>query len=247
LTPEVTNLITLNHNKRIALATTEEGDIFLKEARRICLKYSVWILIGSLVIKDLGNSKCANRSFLINPHGSVISKYDKIHMFDISLSENETYKESDYYNHGNVAKLVNTDIGNIGMSICYDLRFPVLFNQMAANGADILVVPAAFTYTTGRKHWEILLRARAIENGCFVLAPAQCGSHDPESKRVSYGHSMIISPWGEVMTKLSDAPGICTHDIDINECAVYREKIPNIKNIRKYSLKRINEMNNSHT
>ena len=242
LTPEVTNLITLDHKKRIALSTTEDEDIFLEEAKRLCLKYSVWILLGSLVIRDKRQSKCANRSFLIDPSGNIKARYDKIHMFDISLSKQEQYKESDYYNQGNVAQIINTEIGNIGMSICYDLRFPTLFNQMAINGANILVVPSAFTYTTGQKHWEILLRARAIENGCFVLAPAQCGSHDRASRRVSYGNSMIISPWGEILNKLSDKPGICTHNINICESSEYRKKIPNIKNISNYSMVTINTL-----
>lgn len=236
LTPEVTNLITLDHEQRLTMATSADNDIFVNEGKILCKKYCIWLLIGSLVIRENSNKKCFNRSFLINPNGKVCATYDKIHMFDISLSVSNTFKESDFYNPGNEAKLIETDIGKIGLTICYDLRFPILFNDFAQRGANLITVPSAFTEITGKIHWEVLLRARAIETGCFILAPAQCGAHDKNRKRVSFGHSMIVSPWGEVLTSLGNEPGICTHTINLGDSSDFRKKIPSLTNERNYDI-----------
>ena len=236
LSPEVTNFITTNHEQRLKIAKTDETDIFINETKSFCLKNSVWVLIGSLVMQGHNTNKCVNSSILIDPKGDIKCKYDKIHMFDINLSENQKFTESEFYQKGDTAKLVKTEIGNIGLTVCYDVRFPNLYQQLAAKGAHIITVPSAFTKFTGNLHWEILLRSRAIETGCFILAPAQTGVHGQEGSRESFGHSMIVSPWGEVLNSLGSENGLCTAEIDLSICKDFRSKIPNLQNTQNFTL-----------
>jgi predicted amidohydrolase len=236
LSPEVTNFITTDHEKRLKIADSLESDIFIKETKSFCLKNSVWVLIGSLVMRSQSTSKCANSSILIDPKGEIKCKYDKIHMFDVNLSEKQKFTESKFYQKGDTAKLAKTEIGNIGLTVCYDVRFPNLYQQLAASGAHIITIPSAFTKFTGNLHWEVLLRSRAIETGCFILAPAQTGIHGQKGSRESFGHSMIVSPWGEVLNSLGSETGLCTAEIDLSICNEFRSKIPNLQNMQRFSL-----------
>ena len=236
LSPEVTNFITTNHEQRLKIANSEEADIFINETKSFCLQNSVWVLIGSLVMRSQNKYKCANTSILIDPKGDIKCKYDKIHMFDVDLSDNQKFTESEFYQKGDTAKLAKTEIGNIGLTVCYDVRFPNLYQQLAGKGANIITVPSAFTKFTGNLHWEILLRSRAIETGCFILAPAQTGTHGKEGSRESFGHSMIVSPWGEVLKSLGSETGLCTAEIDLSICKDFRSKIPNLQNMQNFKL-----------
>ena len=191
-----------------------------------------WLHCGSLAVL-LADGRVANRSFLIDPRGEVVAKYDKIHMFDVDLGNGESYRESATFAPGAKAVTVGTHWGKLGLSICYDLRFPHLYRSLAKSGADFLAVPAAFTRTTGQAHWHVLLRARAIETGCFVFAPAQCGEH--AGGRQTFGHALIISPWGEVLADAGDAPGFILADIDPAEVAAARQKVPSLSHDRPFA------------
>ncbi len=232
-TPEVTNMLEPNKQAAREKAQFEEDDVTLKSYKALANELGKWILAGSLVIKLEGEERLANRSFLIAPDGSVKAKYDKIHMFDVELENGEFHRESNGYRPGETSVLAETPFGNIGMAVCYDVRFAHLFQDLARAGAGILTVPAAFTHTTGKAHWHILLRARAIENGAFVIAPAQCGQHS--EKRRTFGHSLIIDPWGEVLADGGEEPGFITARIDMDEVAKRRRNVPNLLNIRSYS------------
>ena len=234
LSPEVTNLITTDHKQRLKIAKSLKTDVFIKETKNFCLKNSVWVLIGSLVMQSHNPKKCANSSILIDPNGEVKCKYNKIHMFDVNLSEKQRFTESEFYQQGNTAKLIKTEIANIGLTICYDVRFPNLYQELAINGANIITIPSAFTKFTGNLHWGTLLRSRAIETGCFILAPAQTGVHGNKGNRESFGHSMIISPWGKVLNSLGAEPGICTAEIDLSICDEFRSKIPNLEKVQHF-------------
>ena len=236
LSPEVTNFITTDHEKRLKIADSLESDIFIKETKSFCLKNSVWVLIGSLVMRSQSTNKCANSSILIDPKGEIKCKYDKIHMFDVNLSEKQKFTESKFYQKGDTAKLAKTEIGNIGLTVCYDVMFPNLYRQLAASGAHIITIPSAFTKFTGNLHWEVLLRSRAIETGCFIRAPAQTGIHGQKGSRESFGHSMIVSPWGEILNSLGSETGLCTAEIDLSICSEFRSKIPNLQNMQHFSL-----------
>ncbi|MCF8467074.1 MAG: carbon-nitrogen hydrolase family protein [Sneathiella sp.] len=233
-TPEVTNMLDPDKAAVRAKAQVQEEDVTLKSFRSLASETAKWILAGSLVIKKPGDERLANRSFLIRPDGSIAAQYDKIHMFDVELSNGESHKESRAYAPGEAAHVVETTWGPVGLSICYDVRFAHLYQQLALAGAGLLTVPAAFTYTTGRAHWHILLRARAIENGAFVIAPAQCGQHS--EKRKTYGHSLIIDPWGEILAEAGEEPGFITARIDTEEIGRRRQQIPNLRNIRDFTL-----------
>ena len=235
LSPEVTNLITTDHKQRLKIAKSLKTDISIKETKNFCLKNSARALIASLVMKSLNSAKCASSSILIDPNGEVKCKYDKIHMFDVNLSSRQKFTESDFYQKGYTAKLVKTELGNIGLTICYDVRFPNLYQQLAINGANIITIPSAFTKFTGNLHWETLLRSRAIETGCFILAPAQTGVHGKKGSRESFGYSMILSPWGKVLNSLGSEPGICTAEIDLSICDEVRSKIPNLEKIQRFN------------
>lgn len=237
LTPETTNIISSSRKQQAGVLNTEADDPSLTALCALAKELGVWLLIGSLGLKTGDtDGRLANRSFLISPDGDVQARYDKIHMFDVDLGNGEVYRESSAYRPGTRATLAKTEIGNIGMTICYDMRFANLYRQLAQAGAQILTVPAAFTVPTGRAHWETLLRARAIENGCFVLAPAQAGTHDwgREPRRKTYGHSLAISPWGEVLADGGETEGVTFVELDLNDVDKARAKIPSLTHDREF-------------
>jgi len=190
------------------------------------------LIVGSLHVKVPGEDRVANRCFVIGPDGAVITSYDKIHMFDVDLANGESYRESKTFRPGDQARLAKTNIGDIGIAICYDVRFPQLFRDYAKAGAKILSIPAAFTRTTGQAHWHNLLRSRAIENGCYVIAAAQCGDHP--GNRQTFGHSLIIDPWGEVLADAGTDPGFVTAEIDLDRVEDIRRMVPSLHNDRAY-------------
>jgi predicted amidohydrolase len=237
LTPEVTNCVSTSRETQRAVLQFEEDDKTLSAIRLEAKRLKKWILIGSLALKTTdADGRFANRSFMIDPNGEIHARYDKIHMFDVDVSETETYRESAGFRPGNQAIACETPLGIVGMTICYDLRFPALHRSLAEAGAQILTIPAAFSPVTGEAHWDVLLRARAIETGCFVLAPAQTGSHaqTSEKERKTYGHSMAISPWGEIIVDAGTDEGVTFVDIDINDVAKARQRIPSLKHARAY-------------
>lgn len=238
LTPEVTNCVSGSRSRQRAVLRHEEDDATLAALRDAAAASGVWLLVGSLALLTRDpDGRFANRSFLIAPDGDVAARYDKIHMFDVDLDGGESYRESSGFRPGDRAEIVAAAGARIGMTVCYDLRFPHLYRDLAKAGADILTVPAAFTVPTGRAHWEVLLRARAIETGCFVLAPAQVGAHrvgqGPE--RRTWGHSLVVSPWGEVLADAGDAPGIAYAELDLAEIAKARGRIPALLHDRAYA------------
>jgi predicted amidohydrolase len=237
LTPEVTNCLSGSRAQQVTQLTTQDADPTLSMVREFATKHNVWVLIGSLALKtEDADGRFANRSFLIDASGNINAWYDKIHMFDVQVSATETYRESKGYRPGDRAVLADTPFGKIGMSICYDLRFPHLYRDLALAGADILTVPSAFSQATGPGHWEALLRARAIETGCFVLAPAQTGTHPSQTDRVrkTHGHSLVIDPWGTVLSDAGTQPGVSFADLDMSAVAQTRQKLPSLSGIRPY-------------
>jgi deaminated glutathione amidase len=238
LTPECTNGLSSNRAHQREVLRHEATDLTLAELREEAASLKVWLLIGSLGLKTRsGDGRFANRSFLIGPDGAIVAKYDKIHMFDVNVSETEVYRESSAYRPGSRAVLAATPLGQIGMTVCYDVRFPKLYRKLAQAGAQIITVPAAFNHITGAAHWEVLLRARAIETGCFVLAPAQTGHH-PEGTgkgRRTWGHSLAISPWGEVLVDGGTEPGVTFVNIDLAEVERARARIPALMHDRTFS------------
>ena len=234
VTPEMTNIVDRDASRMISQLTDEsrleEVGAFADAAKA----HGVWLLIGSLALAD-GKGKAANRSFLFAPDGRVTARYDKLHMFDVDLPNGESWKESKIYEPGANAVLVETSLAKFGLTICYDVRFPGLYRGLAQAGADVLCAPAAFTRQTGEAHWEMLLRARAIENGAFVIAPAQGGKH--EDGRETYGHSMIIDPWGKVLAHADhDAPGVVLAEIDPSIAREARQRIPNLGLEQKFKI-----------
>ena len=226
LTPEISNIVSLNKYHLLENTFLEKSDPFLNEIKLMAKKRSVWILLGSIIIKDEKN-RLYNRSYLINSFGKVVCKYDKIHMFDVNISKGESYQESKIFTKGKKIVTAKLPWGRIGMSICYDLRFPALYRKLCSNGANMISIPAAFTRPTGESHWRTLIRARAIENLSFVFAPAQCGINS--STRKTYGYSMIVSPWGEVIAEMRGNPGFILAKIDISEVSRVRKMIPSYK------------------
>ncbi|TDX31967.1 carbon-nitrogen hydrolase family protein [Rhodovulum visakhapatnamense] len=237
LTPEVTNCLSPSRVRQNEVLKEEADDPTLAALRQEAASLGVWLLIGSLGLKTSDpDGRFANRSFLIGPGGAIAARYDKIHMFDVEISETETFRESDGYRPGTRAVVAPTPFGTMGLAICYDLRFPHLFRALAHAGAEILTVPAAFSPVTGAAHWEPLLRARAIENGCYVLAPAQCGLHPAAEGRPrrTHGHSLAVSPWGEVLADGGEAPGIVYVDLDREEVVRARARVPSIFHDRDF-------------
>lgn len=238
LTPEVTNCISGSHEHQARILRFQEDDATLAAIREDAQALRLWVLIGSLGIKTHdADGRFANRSFLISPQGEIVGQYDKIHMFDVDVSEAETYRESAHYRPGNRAVLADTAFGKVGMSICYDVRFAYLYRALAQAGATILTVPAAFSPVTGAAHWEPLLRTRAIETGAFVLAPAQTGLHyvkDGKERR-TYGHSMAISPWGEVLADGGTGCGISFVDLDMAQVTQARQRIAALTHDRSFN------------
>jgi predicted amidohydrolase len=231
LTPECTNILSANRAHQQAVLHPEASDPALAALRDQAAKAGVWLLIGSLAVQTQdADGRFANRSYLIAPDGAIAAWYDKIHMFDVNVSETEVYRESSAYRPGDRAVVAQTPFGKVGMTVCYDLRFPHLHRHLAQAGADILTVPAAFNHITGAAHWEVLLRARAIETGCFVLAPAQTGFHaEPLTGgkgRRTHGHSLAVAPWGEVLADGGTEPGVTFVDLDLAEVAKARARIP---------------------
>ena len=228
LTPEVTNCVSANRARQTDVLRLEDEDETLAALRRRAADLGIWVLIGSLAVKtsDL-DERFANRSFLLSPKGDILAWYDKIHMFDVQVSETETYRESAGYRPGTRAVVADTDFARIGMTICYDVRFPHLYRKLAQAGAAILTVPSAFSPVTGAAHWHTLLRARAIETGCYVLAPAQTGTHlaSQGRSRNTYGHSLIVAPWGEVVADGGKEPGVIVADLDLSKVQTARSKV----------------------
>ncbi|MDE2462686.1 MAG: carbon-nitrogen hydrolase family protein [Alphaproteobacteria bacterium] len=232
-TPENTTLMAPDGGAKLERSFSEDLDPALPAFCTLASELGIWLLVGSLAIKTTP-SKTANRSFLIDPQGHIKARYDKIHLFDVDLPSGEKYRESNTVEGGSQAVLVDTPWGKLGLSICYDLRFPQLYHTLAKAGALMLAVPSAFTETTGRAHWHSLLRARAIENGAFVIAPAQGGLH--ANGRRTYGHSMIISPWGEILAEAGADPGIILAEIDLAAAHDARARIPNLRHDRDFGL-----------
>jgi deaminated glutathione amidase len=225
-TPEMTNVVDRKSSRLMAALpfedTLEEVSAFSAAAK----EHGIWLLIGSMAV-NAGGGKAANRGFLFAPDGAIAARYDKLHMFDVDLPNGESWKESKIFAAGSEAVLVDTPLANIGLTICYDVRFPKLYRELAQAGAEVFCVPAAFTRQTGKAHWRTLLTARAIENGAFVIAPAQGGLH--EDGRETYGHSMMIGPWGDILAEApGDAPGLIIAEIDPAASLVARQRIPNL-------------------
>lgn len=238
LTPEVTNCVSSSRDHQKAVLALQEDDATLAGLRDEASRLGLWMLIGSLAVKTTdSDGRFANRSFLVAPDGEIQAWYDKIHMFDVQVSEAETYKESAGFRPGERAVLADAGFAKIGMTVCYDIRFPHLHRTLAQAGAQILTVPAAFSPVTGAAHWEPLLRARAIETGCYVLAPAQTGLHPSSTggARRTYGHSMVISPWGDVMADAGTSPGITFVDLDMDAVAQARARVPALTHDRKFT------------
>ena len=226
LTPEISSLFTLEKKRLLKICKTMEDDIYLNGIKKIAKKYKRWILIGSLIIK-VSKSKLVNRSVLIDKNGRIRTYYDKIHMYDVVLSKKEKYFESKTFSAGKNIKSFNLPWGKLGLSICYDLRFPNMFRKLSKDGCDYISIPSAFTETTGKRHWHSLLKARAIENFCYILAPAQGGTH--YNGRKTFGHSMIISPDGKILKELKKSEGVITVSIDQKLPKKLRSIIPSLK------------------
>lgn len=237
LTPECTNALSSNREHQRAVLRHEDQDETLAALRAQAAESGVWLLIGSLgLLTNDADGRFANRSFLISPKGEIAARYDKIHMFDVNVSETEVYRESAGYRPGTKAVLADTQLAKIGMTVCYDVRFPHLYRRLAKAGAQIITVPAAFNHITGAAHWETLLRARAIETGCFVLAPAQTGFH-PESHgkgRRTHGHSLAIAPWGEVLADAGTDAGVTLVDFDLGRVETARARVPSLSHDREF-------------
>lgn len=238
LTPEVTNCVSTSREHQKSVLQLEADDITLAALRQVVSDTGVWLLIGSLGLKtEDADGRFANRSFLIAPDGSIAARYDKIHMFDVQINETETYRESAGYRPGTQAVMAQTPFANIGLSICYDMRFPLLYQSLASAGAQILTAPAAFSPVTGAAHWHALLRARAIETGCFVLAPAQTGTHASTNHKTrdTYGHSLVVDPWGEVILDAETDTGVYIFDLNMEKGVAARQKVPSLANRRRFS------------
>ena len=232
-TPECTNVVQRDRTKLIPHLVALEADPVVQGLRALAAELKVELLIGSALVKR-PDGKFANRAALIGPDGAIRTTYDKIHMFDVDLPTGERARESETYTPGDAAVAVDTGIGRVGLTICYDLRFPHLFRALAKAGANVIFVPAAFTRPTGEAHWEVLLRARAIETGAFVLAPAQGGFH--EDGRGTFGHSLVVAPWGQVIAKLDhDEPGVLLAELDMAEVAKARGAVPALTHDRAYA------------
>jgi predicted amidohydrolase len=237
LTPEVTNCVSASRERQQQVLRHECDDPTLAALQEAAANAGAWVLIGSLGLKtEDADGRFANRSILLAPDGSVAARYDKIHMFDVQVSETETYRESAGYRPGDRAVLAHTDFAALGMTICYDIRFPHLYRSLAQAGAQVLTVPSAFSPVTGSAHWEPLLRARAIETGSYVLAPAQTGTHAATrgKARQTYGHSMAIAPWGEVLLDAGTEPGVFLVELELEQVATARARVPSLSHDRSF-------------
>jgi predicted amidohydrolase len=232
-TPEMTNILARKRDDLFAKIVSEEHDLTLMTLREVARKLSIYIHIGSLAIK-VSPEKAVNRSFLIDRKGDIAARYDKIHMFEVDLAGGESYRESNNYRAGELAVIADLPWGRLGLTVCYDLRFPALYRALAEAGASFLAIPSAFTKQTGEAHWHVLLRARAIENGCFVLAAAQCGRH--ECGRDTFGHSLIVDPWGKILAEGGTEPAVIMAEIDPAQVAAARALIPSLLHGRRFEL-----------
>jgi predicted amidohydrolase len=233
LTPEMTNIMESSRQRLFSAIVEEEQDTSLATFRELARTLSIYLHVGSLAIK-VSPDKAANRSFLIDPHGEIVMRYDKIHMFDVDLPNEESYRESANFRAGETAVLADLPWGRLGFTVCYDLRFPALYRALAEAGATMLSVPAAFTRQTGEAHWHVLLRARAIENGAFVFAAAQGGKH--ENGRETFGHSLVVDPWGRIIAEGGTEPGVILAEIDPAEVATARARIPSLQHGRRFEV-----------
>jgi len=232
LTPEMTNILCRDRALLLDSTSAEEGNPTLARFVTLARDLGIYVHVGSMAVK-LGPESVANRSYLIGPDGEIAARYDKIHMFDVDLPGGESYQESRLYRPGGEAVVADLPFARVGLSVCYDVRFPILYHTLAINGAAVLAIPAAFTKTTGEAHWHVLLRARAIETGSFVIAAAQGGHH--EDGRDTYGHSMIIDPWGRILAEAATEPGIIIAAIDPEQSADARRRIPALANRRPFA------------
>jgi predicted amidohydrolase len=233
-TPEMTGAVVRGKEALAAAFTTEEKDGIVAAARRLSAELGIFLHVGSTAILR-GDGKIANRAFLFAPDDTLVARYDKIHMFDVDLDNGESWRESATYEAGTEALVADIGAAKLGFAICYDVRFPQLFRAEALAGAEVLTVPAAFTRQTGQAHWHVLLRARAIENGAFVIAAAQGGLH--EDGRETFGHSLIVDPWGKILAEAdNDEPGVIVAEIDTALSREARKKIPNLKNAREFGV-----------
>ena len=233
-TPEVTNAVATTSARRAEVLRHEDEDPTLALAREEAARHGIWIALGSLALRT-GGERFANRSFLIDPDGGIAARYDKLHMFDVDVGEGESYRESAAYAPGDRAVVARTPLATIGLTICYDLRFPHLFRDLAKAGAEVILVPSAFSPTTGPAHWEVLLRARAIECGAYILAAAQSGPHRTQRPRRSHGHSLAVGPWGEVLADAGSALGVTMVDLDLSAVADARRRLPSLTHDAAYA------------
>jgi predicted amidohydrolase len=232
-TPEMTNILALKRDQLLANIVADEQDPTLATLREVARKLRIYIHIGSLAIKASAE-KAVNRSFLIDRKGDVVARYDKIHMFDVDLAGGESYRESNNYRAGELAVIADLPWGRLGLTVCYDLRFPALYRALAESGASFLAIPSAFTKQTGEAHWHVLQRARAIENGCFVFAAAQGGTH--ENGRTTFGHSLIVDPWGRILAEGGAEPGVVLAEIDPAEVTKARSRVPSLHHGRRFEV-----------
>jgi deaminated glutathione amidase len=234
-TPEITTLMEMERGRLLAAIRPEEGNPAVARFAGLAQELGIWLHVGSMAVL-LGNGKIANRSLLFGPGGAIQARFDKLHMFDVELPGGESYRESRSYQAGSTGVLADLPWGSLGLTVCYDLRFPHLYRALAKAGADFLAIPSAFTRQTGEAHWHVLVRARAIENGCFVLAAAQAGHH--ESGRETYGHSLIVSPWGDVMAEADAQVGVIIAEIRPEEVEKARRRIPSLQHDRPFEIGR---------
>ncbi len=234
-TPEMTGALMRDRAALFASLRDENEDLVFKAASALAKKHGIFLHIGSTAIAA-GDGKIANRGGIFAPSGEKIATYDKVHMFDVDLDNGESWRESATYEPGKETVIAELPFAKVGMAVCYDIRFPQLFRAQALAGANVITGPAAFTRQTGEAHWHVLQRARAIENGAFLISAAQGGVH--EDGRETYGHSLIVSPWGKVLAEAAhDEPGVIVADIDVSESTAARAKVPNLKNAREFSVK----------
>lgn len=236
LTPEGSNLLEQRRDRRALAIVDEDQDAAVIGLRHLAAELGVWLLIGSAIVRSghAGDDRAANRSLLIDANGTIVARYDKLHVFDVDLANGETYRESASIRPGDGACVAGTPWGRLGLTVCYDVRFPHLFRQLARAGACMIAVPAAFTVPTGEAHWEILLRARAIETGAFVLAPAQGGTH--EDGRRTWGRSLVVGPWGEVIARLDhDEPAVLHATLDLAAVEAARTSVPQLRHDRAFA------------
>ena len=233
LTPENVLMLEPKREPKFAKAEDEANPKGIAAFQDLARETGAWLLAGSLAVKVPGEDRLANRSYLFDPQGGIVARYDKIHMFDVNLANGESYKESSQFRPGNTAVLAETPWGKLGMSVCYDLRFPALYRALAQAGARLISIPSAFTVPTGEAHWHTLLRARAIETGCFVLAPAQTGTH-AEGRR-TYGHSLIVDPWGKILADGGEDTGFVTAELDLSRIDEARAMVPSLGHDRPWT------------